>query len=119
MTDQYLTATVTAVTGSVSVLTVVGEIDRDSIRVMTEAAEPVLRGDGRRLVIDLSGVTFCDSSGINLMFQLNKHLADRGGALSVAGARDMVLRTLEVVNLHRIIAVHPTVDEAVRAATEG
>jgi anti-sigma B factor antagonist len=118
MTDHYLTATVKAVTSSVTVLTAVGEIDRDSTEVIADAAEPVLLGDGQQLVIDLSGVTFCDSSGLNLMFQLHRRLVARGGALSVAGARGFVLRTLEVVNLHRLVAVHPTVDEAVRAVAD-
>jgi len=117
MNEQFLTVTTEHLPGSVTVLTLTGEIDRDSSLVLAEAAEPVLDDDGRRLVIDLSGVTFCDSAGVNLMFRLHRRLAGRDGAASVAGARDFVLRTLTVVNFSRMVAMHPTVSDAIRAAS--
>jgi anti-anti-sigma factor len=117
MTEQILTTTAERVTASVTVLSAFGEIDRDSKQVLADAAAPEAQGDGRRLVIDLTGVTFCDSAGLNLLFQLHSQLAGRGGSLSVAGAQDFVLRTLRVVNLDRLIPVHATVDDAVRAAS--
>ncbi|MEU4558352.1 STAS domain-containing protein [Actinoplanes sp. NPDC023936] len=112
MTDHFLTATTEAVTDEVTVLIAVGEIDRDSTRVL---AESVREHTGRWIVADLTGVTFCDSSGLNYLVQLHHQLAGRGGSLAVAGARDFVLRTLRVASLDRLFPLHTTVDEAVTA----
>ncbi|GAA2874193.1 hypothetical protein Acy02nite_32210 [Actinoplanes cyaneus] len=117
MSEQYLSVSVEQVAPAVTVLTPIGEIDRDSSPALAEAAEPPLDADGCRLIVDLSGVTFCDSAGINLLFRLHRRVAARGGAVSVAGARGIVLQALTVINMSRMLSMHPTLDEAVREAT--
>ncbi|GIF05027.1 STAS domain-containing protein [Actinoplanes siamensis] len=105
------------VSDAVTVLALTGEMDRDSSDVLGEAADVVLHGGCTQLVLDLSRLTFCDSSGLNLMFRLHRRLAALGGALYVAAAQGVVLRSIEVVNLSRAVGVHLTVADAVSAAS--
>ena len=51
------------------------------------------------LVIDLSQVTFMDSSGIRALIVAEQSLANRGGHLMVCGAHDDVLRCLEITGM--------------------
>ncbi|MEU8242317.1 STAS domain-containing protein [Actinoplanes missouriensis] len=114
MSDHFLTATTAVIADDITVLVAVGEIDRDSTNVLADAVREI---PGRWIVADLSGVTFCDSSGLNYLVQLHNRLAGQGGSLAVAGARDFVLRTLKVASLDRLFPLRPTVDEAVTALT--
>ncbi|MFI6070938.1 STAS domain-containing protein [Actinoplanes sp. NPDC051343] len=116
MSDQILTVITEHVTESIVVLTATGEIDRESQSVLGEAAASALEGDNDRLVIDLSAVSFCDSSGLSLFVRLHRRLAERGGSLRLAGAQPLVRTVLEATNLHRLFPAYPTVEQAVQAA---
>jgi anti-anti-sigma factor len=109
-----LSITHTQVDG-IRVVAVRGEIDHDVKDVLSEA---LLAGDGTappRTVVDLSGVTFMDSSGINVFVAAHRALGDARGWLRIAGARQSVLRILQLVGLDDVIACHPTVEQALTA----
>ncbi len=57
----------------------------------------------RHLVLDLSGITFMDSSGIGLIIGRYKLLAKRGGSVSVKNADARVNRIFEMSGLYRIV----------------
>jgi anti-anti-sigma regulatory factor len=48
--------------------------------------EGVLGEDVQRLVLDLSGVDFCDVPVLNLLLRIQSQLSSRGGDLTVLGA---------------------------------
>ncbi|MEV5731331.1 STAS domain-containing protein [Streptomyces pharetrae] len=103
----------TAVDG-IRVLTVQGEIDHVVKDVLSEA---LLSFDGAtpRTVVDLSGVTFMDSSGINVFVAAQKSMSDAQGWLRMAGAQASVLRLLQLVGLDQVIGCHFTVEQALTA----
>ncbi|MFF3736772.1 STAS domain-containing protein [Streptomyces sp. NPDC002566] len=98
----------------IRVLTVRGEIDHDVKDVLSGA---LLSFDGAtpRTVVDLSGVTFMDSSGINAFVAAHQSMSDAEGWLRMAGAQASVLRLLELVGLDQVIGCHPTVEQALTA----
>lgn len=53
----------------------VGELDMDSVDELSERLEPQVAAGGD-LRLDLSELTFIDSSGIRALFQLNAQLED-------------------------------------------
>ncbi len=57
----------------------------------------------RHLVLDLSGITFMDSSGIGLIIGRYKLLAKRGGSVSIKNADARVNRIFEMSGLYRIV----------------
>jgi anti-anti-sigma factor len=52
-----------------------------------------------QLTVDLSRVTFMDSTGIRLLLQAREHAARRGASLVVVHGPDEVMRVLELVGL--------------------
>ncbi|MEV5433248.1 STAS domain-containing protein [Streptomyces sp. NPDC052701] len=99
----------------IRVVTVRGEIDHDVKDVLSEA---LLAEDGAtppRTVVDLSGVTFMDSSGINVFVAARRAADDARGWLRIAGAHDSVLRVLQLVGVDGFIPCHPTVEQALTA----
>jgi stage II sporulation protein AA (anti-sigma F factor antagonist) len=67
------------------------------------------------MVVDLSGVTFMDSSGINVLIAARNAVAGTGGWLRLAGPTESVLRTLRLVGLDEIIDCYPTLRDALNA----
>ncbi|MDL5199209.1 STAS domain-containing protein [Streptomyces sp. ALI-76-A] len=99
----------------VQVVTLRGEIDHT---VTKELSEVLLSHDGAtppRTVVDLSGVTFMDSSGINVLITVHRTARDAQGWLRLAGTQEPVLRVLQLVGLDGVIPRHPTVEQAMSA----
>ena len=57
------------------------------------------------LVIDLSGVTFCDSSGIRTLVRLHDHQADAGRSMRLVNTSDVVRRVLEASGLSAFLGI--------------
>jgi stage II sporulation protein AA (anti-sigma F factor antagonist) len=104
------------VVDGIRVVTVHGEIDHDVQDVLGQA---LMSEDGAaaplRIVADLSGVTFIDSTGINLLLAAHQHARDAQGWLRLAGTRKPVMQVLQMVGLDTLIDFHPTVEQALHA----
>lgn len=64
-------------------------------------------GDAPRVVLDVTGVTFCSSSGLTLFIQVHTHLRDRGGDLTLHGPVPSVLRSIEMCRLDQVLTITP------------
>jgi anti-anti-sigma factor len=90
-----------------TVITTAGEIDLTTCPALRRATLVTPLG-GRTLQMDLSGVTFMDSSGLNLMLQLRERLIAEGGQIVVTGLQprvEYVLRLTETYELLTTAAV--------------
>lgn len=65
-----------------------------------------------RLVVDLHGVPFIDSSGLGALIGALKSTRVAGGDLRIARAGDQVRYVLEISMLDRVLLCHATVEEA-------
>ncbi|WP_329416412.1 STAS domain-containing protein [Streptomyces sp. NBC_00704] len=104
------------VVDGVLVVAVEGEIDHDVKDVLSQA----LLFDDRapappRIVADLSGVSFMDSSGVNVFVTAHRRVSGAQGWLRIAGAQESVVRLLRLVGIDEIISCHATVQEALNA----
>lgn len=74
---------------------------------LLQSAENAIRslidGGARKLVVDLTGLTAIDSSGIGMLISCAGHMDQTGGQLRVAGAQGTVSRILETVHMDRIV----------------
>lgn len=68
------------------------------------------------LVVDLSGVTYLDSRGVHLLFELANRLRTRDQRLHlVVPARALIRRVLLLTHVDSVMPVHQRVDEALQA----
>ena len=94
-----------------------GEIDRSNAQAVSEALLRAIPNTAIAPVLDLSGTTYIDSSGVHLLFDVASRLKRRQQELrAVVPAESHVGRLLSVVALDRTVPVHPTVDEALAGA---
>lgn len=76
-----------------------GSIDISSRALLASAAEQLLNDHPATLVLDLSGVTFIDSTGIGTLVTLAAGAAERGSGFLLRNPSRPVSRILEVAGL--------------------
>lgn len=68
------------------------------------------------LVVDLSGVSYLDSRGVHLLFELANRLRTRHQQMQlVVPARALIRRVLLLTHVDAVVPLQQSVDEAVRA----
>jgi anti-anti-sigma factor len=76
----------------------VGEIDMSNAEELGAAVPPRVSNNARALIADLSGVRYIDSSGLSMLFELQRRLRSRGQVLRlVVPPEATIRRTLELV----------------------
>lgn len=84
-------------------LSIAGELDLASVESVQEAIDEALNGDPERIVFDLGGLTFMDSSGIAMMLQVSK----RVGTVEVRNVTPIVRRVIEATGLVEVLGLEP------------
>jgi anti-sigma B factor antagonist len=54
----------------------------------------------------MSGVGFCDSTGMNVLLAAQRQAREQGGDLQLAGPRPAVRKILQVTGLDSVFTVH-------------
>ncbi|MET9443660.1 STAS domain-containing protein [Streptomyces sp. NPDC006610] len=102
----------------VRVVVLRGEIDHTVRDRFRQALLPPPGTAGPRTVADFGGVTFMDSSGINVLIAAHHAARDAGGWLRVAGAQESVLRVMRLVGVDTLVPCYPDAGEAVDGSGE-
>jgi anti-anti-sigma factor len=66
-----------------------------------------------KLVVDLSEVESCDSSGLSSLLVANRILNTTGGSMRIAAPSEKVYSLIKITQLERVLPVCRTVDEAI------
>jgi anti-sigma B factor antagonist len=77
-----------------------------------------LLGSGRRdLVVDLDGLEFCDSNGLDVLIDAVRRINDLGGSLGIVCSRENIMKLLRSTGLTKVLAVYPSVKAATAEMT--
>ncbi len=109
-------ATVNDHRSDVAVLRLTGELDSDTAPKLHLLLAELLERPVPRIVVDLSGLKFCDSVGLSAFITAKQVITARGGWMSFAGASRFVVDLLDTVGLNRYFAIFAEVDDAIAAA---
>lgn len=107
-------ATVTDHRQDVSVLSLRGELDVDTAATLHATLDELMARDVPRIVVDLAGLGFCDSTGLSAFLTSRNAALARGGWVRLAGPNRFVRQLLATVGLTRELPIYPDV----AAATE-
>lgn len=86
-------------------LVLFGELDLACTDQLLRAGENV--PDGGTLTLDLSGLSFMDSSGLKVLMNLDRRSRREGWSLAVENPRDQVLRLLQLCGFEQRLAITP------------
>ncbi|MGW7069068.1 STAS domain-containing protein [Streptomyces sp. NPDC054855] len=102
----------TRTTASGPVVELTGELDHESCSQLRGVLPGLALQPGQRLVIDLTGITLCDSSGISALIAARNRALAAGAAIALAAVPERVSRVLTLVGLSQIFPTYPTAHAA-------
>lgn len=116
--DQALQIDVSEPADGRFVVALVGDLDLVSATDLAPRLAVLRRGPGTTVVVDVSGVTFIDSSGLKELVTGARALEADDGLMVVVGAVAHIARVFDLVRLADSVAVAETVEEALTQAAD-
>jgi anti-anti-sigma factor len=100
----------------ITVVEISGQLDlSNNLMAIESLIEELIKEGARKLVVDLTGLTYVDSAGIGMLFGVSRQMDGAGGRMRIAGAQGSVAKVLSAVHMPRIVQMDPDVASACRA----
>ena len=84
-----------------------GEIDLHRSQRVERSLASMIKKKPDHLVVDLSGVTFIDSSGVAVLIRALQNTQEYGGKFSLRGMNEKVRPIFEIARLDQIFVIDP------------
>ncbi len=95
--------------GNYSVVVLTGDVDLErSPDVRKLLLEQIGAGNG--VIVDLSAVSYIDSSGVASLVEAFQNARKRGSDFALASVSQAAMRVLELARLDKIFTIHASVD---------
>jgi anti-sigma B factor antagonist len=98
--------------GDRTVVAVKGELDIVSRSRFTAHLDATIRQNGGKIILDLSGLGFIDTSALSTVVAYWKRLSADGGMLALAGAHYSTARVLWITGLAQRLPMYDDVEAA-------
>jgi anti-anti-sigma factor len=106
--------------GRICLIRVHGEIDLSNAHEVSSKIGVVMGQEARRLVVDLSDITYLDSAGVALLLRLAERLRARRRQLQLVVPRGSpVRRVLDFTGLPRVIPLEARLEDALAHCDAG
>lgn len=95
------------VDGTDAVVVVTGDLDLATVPRLETALTDAFARDGelQRVVVDIAGVEFVDSSGLTALIKANRRAGEESLSFVLRSPSDRVRRTLQLTQLETVLAV--------------
>ena len=93
------------------------EIDMTNADRVGQQLGSALTPGVRTVIADMTATRFCDSSGISMLVQAHKQAAANGTELRLVVASPAVLRPLTLTGLDDLLAIYPSLSQALAAGS--
>jgi anti-sigma B factor antagonist len=100
-------------------LAVEGELDQGTAPELRSSLAEALGSGKQGVLVDLSRCGFIDSTGLSLLVEAKRRLADEDRQFGVCCPDDDVRRLLELTGIDRAVTLYETRDDAVAALGSG
>ena len=95
-----------------TVVRVAGEIDAHTAPALRTQLIEILADGRTRLVLDLTAVTFLDSTALGVLVGAQRRVRALDGHLGVVADRPLTVKLFRMTGLDKVIALHSTVQQA-------
>src|SRR4029453_16929985 len=102
-----------------NVLPLKGEIDLHVYPAVRASLNAMIKKKPKRLVVDLSRVTYVDSTGLAAFIRAMQKVEAYGGKFSLAGVPETVRSIFEMSRLDQVFKIFPDVDTAMSGRQSG
>jgi anti-sigma B factor antagonist len=91
---------------SEAVLSLAGEIDLSTAPRLSSVIGELLKETPPRVVLDMTGVTFCDSQGLGTLVVLSRKATLAQSCLVLTNVGDFLLRVLDITGLRPALMIN-------------
>jgi len=98
--------------GPTALLTASGELDLYAAAALQDALTPLIETHPPALIVDLSSVSFLDSTALGVLVGAAKLLRSGGGRFVVVSSDPRIVRLLEITGLTLLFVLRGTLAEA-------
>ncbi|GIH92216.1 anti-sigma factor antagonist [Planobispora siamensis] len=100
-----------------AVVHITGPLDMTTSLILRIVLEPLWDAvDEGCLILDLTAMTFCDSTGVAALIEAFKESREHGTQILLAAASSSLLRMLHTMGLIALFETHSTLEEALAAS---
>jgi anti-sigma B factor antagonist len=92
-------------------------VSRQAAPEFKEVLVTGIEGGAKRVIVDLSGVTFIDSTALGVLVSGAKRVRPRNGNLDIVCTDENIIRIFEITGLDRIFGIFSSRGEALKAAS--
>jgi len=89
-----------------------GDLDVYTVGSLRDAIGKMIEEETPRVVVNLDGVPFMDSSGLGALMGGVRRLREAGGDLAIACTREQHLKLFDITGFGEGVSIAPTVEEA-------
>lgn len=97
--------------GDRAVVSVGGEVDLETASALGEYALEALHHVSPHVVMDITDVTFMDSTGLKVLVSVERRAQLAGGSFALVGASPTVLRILTLTGLDQVFTLLGSLDD--------
>jgi anti-sigma B factor antagonist len=88
-----------------TVVSLAGEIDLSTAQRLSTVVSELLADPPARVVLDMAGVTFCDSQGLGTLVVLSRKASLAQSCLVLTNVADFLLRVLDITGLRPALMI--------------
>lgn len=96
-----------------------GEIDLHTCPELRTTLQGLMAEGKYRVVLDLADVPYLDSAALGVLVDAVRRARENEGGIFLVQVTPFVQRAFEITRLIKIFQVHPTIEDALRAADSG
>ncbi|MFN2525027.1 MAG: STAS domain-containing protein [Actinomycetota bacterium] len=89
-----------------------GDLDVYTVGSLRDAIGTLIEQESPKVVVDLDGVPFMDSSGLGALMGGVRRLREAGGDLAICCTREQHLKLFSITGFGEGVSIAPTVEEA-------
>ncbi len=97
------------------IITLDGELDMNRVPIARAQIAAAIDGKAPRILLDLAGLTYIDSSGLALFIESLQRMQAYQGRLALCGLSETVRHIFEVARLDQVFQIHPDQQSALAA----
>ncbi len=97
------------------ILTVKGRLGITTENALRERVSALIEQSQVHLILDFTGVTFMDSSGMSSVLSAMRSVSENQGRICLVCDTRHILRVLRITSIDKLMAIYPTLEEALAA----
>ena len=104
--------------GDAVIIRITGHIDESAADALNTELDEVLEAGYKRIIFELSDVTFMGSSGLGQIMRAYREVRNSEGYVRVVNPQPLIEDLFDLTKLNKIMTIHPSVENALAGGDE-